>query len=136
MDTLRIISSRPFPLFVRVFGLLGCMLTIDATAQIKPPGFEREVQAMEERKRTNVLDKDSVIVVDTITLFDPTNYEETMRIVNSNMSWRDYMMLRLQINQPDILLNGAPLKLTDPKTYETMIVQWNAGISKLDTIRQ
>ncbi len=112
------------------------MLTIDATAQIKPPGFEREVQAMEERKRTNVLDKDSVIVVDTITLFDPTNYEETMRIVNSNMSWRDYMMLRLQINQPDILLNGAPLKLTDPKTYETMIVQWNAGISKLDTIRQ
>jgi hypothetical protein len=104
-------------------------------AQIRPPGFEREVQAMEERKRTNILDKDSVTVVDTITLFDPSSYEETMRIVNSNMSWRDYMMLRLGINQPDALLNGAPLTLTDPKTYETLIVQWNSGAAKLDTIR-
>lgn len=105
-------------------------------AQIRPPGYEREVQAMEERKRTSILDQDSVMVVDTVTLFDPATYEETIKIVKSNLSWRDYMNLRLGINEPDILLNGAPLTVLDPNTYEKIVLQWNATATRLDTIRQ
>lgn len=105
-------------------------------AQIAPPGYEREVQAMEERKRTNILDRDSVMLIDTVVLFDPSTYEETMKIVSSKQSWRDYMMHRLGITQPDHLLNGAPYPLTDPQTYEQLIIQWNSGTGKLDTIRQ
>lgn len=121
---------------MRAFFFLCMICTVPVHAQITPPGFEREVRAMEERKRTSILDQDSVMVIDTITLFDPTTYEETMRIVRSHLSWRDYLMLRLGINQPDILLNGNPLNVTDPKTYEKIIVQWNASSTKLDTLRQ
>jgi hypothetical protein len=105
-------------------------------AQIRPPGYEREVQAMEERRRTNVLDIDSVMVADTVTLFDNETYEESVRVINSNLSWRDYLMFRLGINQPDVLLNGAPLTITDPRTYDQLTLQWDASNTKLDTIRR
>ena len=115
---------------------LCCILSTLSRAQIPPPGYEREIQQMEERKRTNVLDKDSVTVLDTVTIFDNETYEETTRIISSNLSWRDYMMYRLGINQPDILLNGAPHTLMDPRTYEKLTVQWNLSDTKLDTIRR
>jgi hypothetical protein len=105
------------------------------TAQIRPPGYEREVKAMEERSRTSVLEKDSVVVIDTISLFDPVTYQETMRIVSSDISWRDYCMFRLGINKPEDLLDGQPMTLMDPRTYESITVQWNAAATKLDTIR-
>jgi hypothetical protein len=110
-------------------------VTPQAFAQIKPPGYDREVTAMEERKRSSILDRDSVTVVDTTVLFDPDTYEQTIRIVKSRISWRDYCMFRLGINQPEALLNGAPLQLIDPRTFEKLIVQWNASATKLDTIR-
>ena len=114
--------------------LVASVTGIDA--QIAPPGYEREVQAMEERNRTNILDRDSVMLIDTIVLFDPSTYEETIKVVSSKLSWRDYMMHHLGITSPDNLLNGAPYPLTDPRTYEQLIIQWNAGTGKIDTIRQ
>lgn len=129
---LQLMKSMKAFFFFTVF--FASIKSIDA--QIAPPGYEREVKAMEERKRTNILDRDSVMVIDTVILFDPSTYEETMKIVNTNMSWRDYMTHILGINQPDNLLNGAPYPLTDPRTYEQVIIQWNSGTSKLDTIRQ
>ena len=116
--------------------VLFCTFVDSAVAQIRPPGYEREVQAMEERKRTSILDIDSVTVVDTVTLFDPTTYEETMKIIPSNLSWRDYMTLRVGISNPDLLLNGAPMTIDNLRTFEKMVVQWNASETKLDTIRQ
>jgi len=91
---------------------------------------------MEERRRTSILDRDSLTVIDTIALYDPTTNEESIRIVSSNLSWRDYMMFRLGINRPDALLNGAPFTLMDPRTYENITVRWNANTTKLDTVRQ
>ena len=129
---INVIQSMKPSIFFSVIFLLS---VIDAFAQINPPGYEREMQAMEERKRTNVLDKDSLTVRDTVILFDPTTEIEEVKVIESTLSWRDYMMFRLGINQPDNLLNGAPLKLTDPKTYEPITVQWNATETKLDTIR-
>lgn len=113
-----------------------CIVTFAETAiaQIRPPGYEREMQAMEERKRTSILDTDSVTVVDTVTLFDPTTYVETTQIIASNLSWRDYMTLRVGVNNPDQLLNGQPMVIDNLRTYEKMVVQWNAAETKLDTI--
>ena len=91
---------------------------------------------MEERMRTNVLDKDSVTIVDTITLYDPETFRDTVRVVYSSLSWREYMTLRLGIQNPDQLLNGAPYTLTDLRTYGKLVVRWNPSASKLDTIRQ
>lgn len=123
---------------LRLFLTLGVyfILTYTAFAQIKPPGYEREVEAMEERRRTSILDRDSLTVIDTIALYDPTTNEESIRIVSSNLSWRDYMMFRLGINRPDALLNGVPFTLMDPRTYENMTVRWNGNTTKLDTVRQ
>jgi hypothetical protein len=112
---------------------LTCVMTLWSQS-IRPPGYEREVQAMEERMRTSVLEQDSCIVIDTVLLFDPVSYEETMRIVSSSLSWKDYCNFRLGINKPDELLNGQPMTITDPATYGTITVQWNAVETKLDTI--
>lgn len=89
---------------------------------------------MEERMRTSVLDQDSLTLVDTITLFDPETSEESVKVVRSTISWRDYCNLRLGINDPDKLLNGEPMIITDPQTYEEMTVRWNAAETKLDTL--
>lgn len=115
---------------------LGCACVVIQAQGITPPGYEREVKAMEERMRTSILDTDSVTVVDTIVLFDPETFKDTTQYVESTLSWRDYMMYRLGINQPDALLNGAPHTLMDPRRYEDLIVRWNEGATKLDTIRQ
>ena len=119
-------------LCVTILVLLG--LSVSSVAQIRPPGYEREIEARQERMRTSILDQDSVMVVDTITLFDPETYRDTVMIVSSNLSWRDYMTLRLGIQEPDRLLNGAPYTLTDLRTYRQMVVRWNATETKIDTI--
>lgn len=116
--------------------LIALLCALESEAQIRPPGYEREVAEMEQRRYTNVLDRDSLTVIDTIVLYDPDTYAETMRIVKSRISWREYCTGRLGINQPEQLLNGAPMTLTDPRTFEKVVVQWNASTSKLDTIRR
>ena len=102
---------------------------------IRPPGYEREISAMEERQKTSVLDRDSVAVLDTIVVFDPISYKDTTQFVVSHISWRDYCQLRLGINKPEELLSGQPVQIVDPKTFEDMTVRWNSGTMKLDTIR-
>lgn len=117
--------------------LFFCVFAMSLQAQgIKPPGYEREVQAMEERMRTSILDTDSVTVVDTVVLYDPETFKDTMRIVESTISWRDYCTYRLGINRPDELLNGQPFTIMDPRRYEDIVVRWNNAETKLDTIRQ
>jgi hypothetical protein len=103
-------------------------------AQIRPPGYEREVEERRERMKTSILDQDSVTVIDTITLFDPETFRDTMMIVTSNISWRDYMTLRLGIQNPDQLLNGIPFSVTDLQSYRQMVVRWNATETRIDTI--
>jgi hypothetical protein len=91
---------------------------------------------MEARKRTSILDTDSVTVIDTVTYFDPDTYIDSTMYVRSNLSWRDYMQLRVGVVNPDELLNGQPKEVTNLKTYEKIVVQWNAAQTRLDTIRQ
>jgi hypothetical protein len=103
--------------------------------QIRPPGYDREMKAMEERMRTSILDQDSVTMIDTVFLYDPVTSEETVRVVSSTVSWRDYLMFRLGVNQPDRILDGQPMTIRDPQTYEDLTIRWNATETKVDTLR-
>lgn len=130
------VAQTPLLCNVIAFLLLTCVFPFQADGQIAPPGYDREVKSIQERQQTSVLDRDSVMLVDTITLFDPATYEETMRIVKSNMSLRDYLTVILGVNQPDQLLNGTPVEITDPRTFENLTIRWNSSAGKIDTVRQ
>lgn len=103
------------------------------SAQIPPPGFEREMQMRSAQKTVSSLDRDSVTLVDTIVVFDPQTYEETTMINVSKYSLRDYCKSLLGINDPDILMDHKEHTITDPKTYEDMIIRLNSA-GKIDTI--
>ncbi|HSF90240.1 MAG TPA: hypothetical protein VLA46_12535 [Saprospiraceae bacterium] len=98
-----------------------------ATAQITPPGYEREVKMREAQKQLSALDRDSMMVTDTVIVFDPTTYEQTITVVNTNYSLRDFCKNVLGMPDPDILLDGQPHTIIDPKDYGDMVVRLKSG---------
>ena len=49
-----------------------------------PPGYERAVKIQEEQKKMSPLDRDSIMIIDTVIVFDPATYEESATITNTN----------------------------------------------------
>ncbi len=116
--------------------ILSCLLLVyaGATAQISPPGYEREMKMREAEKQMSMLDRDTITVTDTVVVFDPTTYEESVMVVNTKYSLRDYCKNVLGIPDPDILLDRKPHTIVDPKNYGDMIIRLNEG-GKIDTIQ-
>ena len=98
-----------------------------------PPGYERAVKLQKERESIPYLDRDSITVVDTAVIFDPTTYEEEIKIIATTYSLRDYCKQFLGMNNPDILMDHQPHTIVDPKTYEDMTIRLNQS-GKIDTI--
>ena len=94
-----------------------------AEAQMRPPGYDRAVQIERERQNMSRLDRDSITLVDTVTLFDPVTYEESTQIIPATYSLREYLTTFWQIGKPDELLDGQPHVILDPKTYEEITVR-------------
>ena len=117
--------------------LLTCMLFISFTAfsQIQPPGYEREMKMREAQKQLTLLDRDSITLVDTVVVFDPTTYEESTTITVTTYSLRDYCKNMLGMNDPDILLDNQQHTIIDPKNYGDLIIRLNPS-GKIDTIPQ
>ncbi|MBK8832398.1 MAG: hypothetical protein IPN60_16375 [Saprospiraceae bacterium] len=117
--------------------LLTCMLFISFTAfsQIQPPGYERELKMREAQKQLTLLDRDSITLVDTVVVFDPTTYEESTTITVTTYSLRDYCKNMLGMNDPDILLDNQQHTIIDPKNYGDLIIRLNPS-GKIDTIPQ
>jgi hypothetical protein len=86
-----------------------------------------------ERESIPYLDRDSITVVDTAVIFDPTTYEEETKIIATTYSLRDYCKQFLGMHDPDILMDRQPHTIIDPKTYEDMIIRLNPS-GKIDTI--
>ena len=115
--------------------LLLLFLPEKVGAQIKPPGYERERKLwLEQREQGSVLDQETVIVLDTSIIIDPETFKETVKIIRDTMTVRAYLEGRLGVQEPDRLLNGVPVKITDPVSYEEMIIRWNDKIRKIDTL--
>lgn len=106
-----------------------------AQGQITPPGHERDLQTIKDLKANSVLDQDTVVMRDTVVLFDPDTYVETMRVIESKLSIRDYCTVILGYDTPNDLLKGEVITITNPVTYEPLKIKWNAQLSKIDTIQ-
>ncbi|MFZ1677462.1 MAG: hypothetical protein WBP41_01015 [Saprospiraceae bacterium] len=104
-----------------------------SSAQMPPPGYERAKKIQEEQMKVSILDRDSLTLIDTVEIFDPTTYESEIKIVNTRFSIRDYCLKYLGIGNADMLLDRNPHTVVDPKTYEDITIQLNAS-GKLDTI--
>jgi hypothetical protein len=115
------------------FLVLLFSISTSAGAQIPPPGYERYKAMEAERNKMSPLQRDSVTLVDTVSVFDPTTYEETVSIIISRYSQFDYCKNFLGLNDPNILLDGKPHTVTNPVTYEDLIIRYNER-GKIDTI--
>ena len=117
------------------FFLLLLILPERASAQIKPPGYERERKLwLEQRDQGSALDDATVIVLDTSVIIDPDTFKETVKVIRDTMTMRAYLEGRLGVQEPDRLLNGVPVKITDPVSYGEMIIRWNDKLRKIDTL--
>ena len=104
-----------------------------AVAQIPPPGYDREMQLRAAQKNISPLERDSVTLTDTIVVVNPETFEETTMINISRYSIKDYCKVKLGMNNPDILLDRQQHTITDPRTYEDMIIRLN-NAGNIDTI--
>jgi hypothetical protein len=104
-----------------------------ASAQMPPPGYERAKKMQEERMKISPLDRDSITRIDTVVIFDGETYEEEIKVVQTRISIRDYCVLNLGMGNPDILLDGQPHTIIDPRTYNDMTIRLNQA-GKIDTI--
>jgi hypothetical protein len=121
-----------FPLsLILVMGIL--LYASPAYTQMHPPGYERAMKEKQAQMAIPPLDRDSVTLVDTTEIFDPTTNENETKIIISRYSLRDYCKQNLGMNNPDILLDNKPHTIIDPKTYEDMIIRLNAS-GKIDTL--
>lgn len=102
--------------------------------QMPGPFYEEEQKALLERQNMSVLNRDSISIVDTVVLFDPVTSEQDTQIVESKMSIWEYCVNYLGIQNPDKILDGQTITITDPGTYESMKIRWNHTTSKIDTI--
>jgi hypothetical protein len=105
----------------------------NSSAQMPPPGYERAKKIQDERNKLARMDRDSVTLIDTIAIFDPETYEQEIRIVSSRISLRDYCTRYLGIGKPEMLEDGNPHTIIDPKTYEELTIRLNPT-GKIDTI--
>ena len=98
-----------------------------------PPGYERAKKIEEERMRMHPMDRDSITLIDTVKVFDPNTYEEQTIITQSRLSVRDYCTRFLVIGKPEMLMDGKPHTIIDPRTYDEIIIRLNPA-GKIDTI--
>ena len=125
----------PLALFIKR-ALLPCFflcLTLHGYAQMPPPGYDRAVKIREEQKKLSPLDRDSIMITDTVIIFDPATSEESTTVTNTKYSLKYYCKEFLRMPDPDILLDGNPHTIVDPRTYEDLIIRLNSS-GKIDTI--
>jgi len=98
-----------------------------------PPGYERAVKDKQARESIPMMDRDTITLVDTAMIYDPTTDESETKIIVTKYSLRDYCRQFLNINDPEILLDHQPHTIIDPKTYDDLVIRLNAS-GKIDTL--
>ena len=104
---------------------LTCLLfvSVSAFSQITPPGYERELKMRAAQNNISRLDRDSIHIIDTVAIFNPETYEETIQVIHAAYSIREYVKTFYGMNDPDTLLDGNPHIIIDPKTYEDITIR-------------
>ncbi len=117
-------------LFVIVFLLIG---VAKMSAQMPPPGYDRAKKMESERMKMMTIDRDSLTLIDTAVIFDPVTYEEEVKVIEHRISIRDYCVTVLGMAKPEILMDGQPHLIIDPRTYKEVTVRLTPD-SKLDIV--
>lgn len=104
------------------------------TGQIPPPGYEREMKLREERANRPPMERDSVTLIDTSIVFDPATYQEETIITRTRYSLKDYCRDVLGMSKPEMLLDGKPHTIINPRTFEDLIIRLNLNTNKIDTL--
>ncbi len=115
-----------------VIAFMICYIA-SSSAQMPPPGYERAIKIEEARQRMPPMERDSITLIDTSTVFDPATYEEEVLITQIRISIKDYCTEYLGISKPEMLMDGKPHSIIDPRTYEEIIIRMNSA-GKIDTI--
>ena len=110
--------------------------TICSSAQMPGPGAKRDMEKIRAMQKESVLHADSVRLTDRVMVVDPETGAAAEQVVVSVYSVYDYCQQLLGINSPDKLLDGQPMEITDPATYQTITIRWNASEARIDTIPQ
>lgn len=105
-----------------------------SSAQIPPPGYDYYKKQYEERMKISPLDRDSITLIDTVDVYNPSTYESERNIISSRLSLRDYCLRYLGMGNADILTDGLPHTIVDPKTYNDITIRLNQA-GKIDTIK-
>jgi hypothetical protein len=106
-----------------------------ASAQMTPPGYERQLKKQEQNDPLTALDRDSILVRDTSVIFYPESYEEEVKIIQRKLSLREYARQELGIDDPDKLLDGKVMTIVDPETYKELKVRYNQVTHKIERIQ-
>jgi hypothetical protein len=114
--------------------LLSVFINHSAKGQMPPPGFDYYKKKYEERMKVSPLDRDSITVIDTVEIFDPSTYESQTSIIAARLSLREYCLQNLRMANAEILLDGNPHVITDPRNYNDLTIRLNPA-GKIDTIR-
>src|SRR5690606_32784 len=69
---------------------LSALWPAAADAQISAPGADRERQRLRDQMERPVIDRDSITIRDTVVVFDPVTYEQTVTITVTTYSLRNY----------------------------------------------
>lgn len=95
----------------------------NSTAQMPPPGYDRAKKIQEEREKISPMERDSMVMIDTVIVFDPNTYEQETKIMTSKISLKDYCIRYLGMSNPEILLDRQPHIIIDPETYEDIFIR-------------
>ena len=115
-------SSLMYKWMTLVFVLMF-VNSFTSSAQMPPPGFERAKKMEEERMKMMSIDRDTMTLIDTVMIYDPETYETETRIVEHRISIRDYCVTILGMSNPEVLMDGQPHTIIDPRTYEDLTIR-------------
>ena len=78
---------------------------------------------------------ENIIVYDTVFIFDPSTYEESVIVKQFNLSPRAYIESELNVSPPELVLDGKVHKIKDQYHPRMLHLRWNHKQEKLDTIK-
>ncbi|MDQ3017138.1 MAG: hypothetical protein M3R25_10540 [Bacteroidota bacterium] len=99
----------------------------ESHAQMPPPGYDRAKEMKAQQAKVLIIDRDSLTLIDTVVVYDPTNYEEEIKVIEHRISVRDFCVTVLGMSNPEILMDGQPHTIIDPRTYDDLIVRLKPG---------
>ncbi len=114
--------------------LIASVLACDLQGPIHKHDNDYVLNTEPDLALNRILNMNYVLYFDTVFSYRPGVYEEQMRILPSHVSLLDYCLYNLRISNPEYLFDGEIHEIVSSHTNKTILIRWNSGTMKLDTI--